>query len=238
MRSTTSEIFFEWRDIRKRLVRADQAFVHRDIAEAMLGKCGHSAMHLLDTRREAANPCGDICAKCLLGMRHGLPRSRQIEKDGIARWIQTESILAHIPMCEDDGLVETVLCKLHACLFYALSMELERIDTPIKVRDLGLVNHRRQGTRAGRPGTMRLARAIAGGRSTADCTCKKVREATAARTGLNDVSSWRKIEFHCDKGHVGRIQDLGTMRERNSPQLRTGTQQVHEPFLVRRVKLP
>jgi len=66
-----------------------------------------------------------------------------------------------------------------------------------------------------------------------DGACQRSGERSAARTRLENDATGHKLEVGDDEADVGDVKDLGAVAEHQSPELRGGRQEVHEPATAR-----
>lgn len=65
------------------IVLAEERFIHLDLVETVLSQGDTGPLHLLSTRRKAANPRHLVLLESGLGMPDGFPGGREIQKDRI-----------------------------------------------------------------------------------------------------------------------------------------------------------
>jgi len=66
-----------------------------------------------------------------------------------------------------------------------------------------------------------------------DGACQRSGERSTSRTRLENDAAGYKLEVGDDEADVGDVKDLGAVAEHQSPELRGGRQEVHEPTTAR-----
>ena len=103
-----------------------------EVGEAESGELERRLLHLFDAGRERADAAA-LGAHRLLGGRERLPRTRQVQEDGVGHAAEREAIVAHVAVVDGHVLGELMGGELVARHLCASLVELERVQVAVRI---------------------------------------------------------------------------------------------------------